>query len=174
MGFPSVRLRRSPEKRMAIPNRLAKKHRTRSVVVRATHRGSLLFFAGMQVVLVDVDDLDARLLALEGEGVDSVHGFVVINCAFPTTVPKTCATDQGVITRRVEAVKQPLGDDLNIGAPDLVRQTRQGTQHGRLVRRLHRRARPKHGNTLRARDGQRGGYSDVATLNSVRKISAFA
>ena len=70
----------------------------------------------MQMVLVDVDDLNPRLLALDRERIAAFHGFGIIHRAFPVAVVQLGRSNQREKADWIDLVHQTLADDLNVVA----------------------------------------------------------
>src|SRR5262249_54435755 len=70
----------------------------------------------MQVILVDINHLDAWPFALDGERVTRLDGLSVINRAFPVAMMQLSRTDQWIEPRRINGILNPFRHDLHVVA----------------------------------------------------------
>src|SRR5437879_2027309 len=74
----------------------------------------------VKMILVDINNFHPLPFALEREWITGLHGLEVINRRLPVAMMQLGRPDQREETARINAVDQPLVDDLNVVAEFLV------------------------------------------------------
>src|SRR5216683_7507202 len=96
----------------------------------------------MEMVLVDINDLNSRLLALDRKWIAAFHRLGVVHRALPVAVVQLSRPDQREEANGIDLIHQALTDNLDVVAEffveigDAAGDVRQRPQHGRLVRRI--------------------------------------